>query len=116
MEAQRVSAEEARRLYLRGEAVLVDARATEAYERSGEHIPGDIRIPPDRAEIFKDILPEGRTIVVYCTSPDEHWSMRVAQLLLASGWRDARVVAGGFAAWQDASGPVSAKVNLATGP
>jgi rhodanese-related sulfurtransferase len=110
MNGERVSAEEARRLYLSGGALMVDARPADAYERSGEQIPGDIRIPADRAEVWKQILPTGHTIVVYCTSPEEECSMQVARVLLNGGWQDVRVLRGGFDAWKGIGGPAARRV------
>jgi rhodanese-related sulfurtransferase len=112
MEPQRVSAEEAKQLYLTGTAVLVDARSLDAYDRSEEHVPGDIRVPPERAEVFKQILPTDHVIVTYCTCPEEQSSTQVARVLVNGGWSDVRVLNGGFSAWSAAGGPVSKKVKL----
>jgi 3-mercaptopyruvate sulfurtransferase SseA len=54
------------------------------------------------------IAPE-RTVVAYCTRPDEATSARVAQQLRRLGYRDVRILKGGLGSWANAGLPLEAK-------
>ncbi|MFS8086810.1 MAG: rhodanese-like domain-containing protein, partial [Acidobacteriota bacterium] len=63
--ARRISAEDAYKLYEKGQTVVVDTRNEAAFKES--HIKGAILIPVNEvAEKAKD-LPHDKTIVTYCT-------------------------------------------------
>jgi len=51
-------------------------------------------------------------IVVYCTSPEEQTSERVAALLRQRGMRNVRILKGGLGGWTNARLPVEAKAHL----
>jgi hypothetical protein len=61
----RISVEETQNLLLQGQAILVDVRSTESFEKS--HAAGAISIPEEEAGARMDELPRDREIILYCT-------------------------------------------------
>ena len=96
--------------------ILVDARTKNDYETSPLKLPGSVRVDPDEAEagrINLDTDTEGkRMFVVYCTSPEERTSARVAQILRQRGLGNIRILKGGLGGWTNARLPVEAKSHL----
>jgi rhodanese-related sulfurtransferase len=88
----------------RGEAVLVDVR-TEGQRQLG-HIRGDVSMPIERVAAEHSKLPRNRTLIFYCSCPNEELALEAARLLIQAG--DTRVAAmvGGFDAWRAARGPI----------
>ena len=68
MDAMRISVEEVKRRIDRGEDLLfIDSRSPASWATSTEKIRGAIRIPPDDVADHLDSIPEGRSLVTYCT-------------------------------------------------
>jgi len=63
--ARRISPEEARQAVAKGDAVLVDVRAKEAYDR--EHAKGAISIPLTDLASRMGELPKDKLVITYCT-------------------------------------------------
>ena len=63
--ARRISAEEAHKLWEKGEAIIVDTRTEPAYKES--RIKGAILIPVNEVSAKADELPRNKMIVTYCT-------------------------------------------------
>jgi len=63
--ARRISAEEARQAVAKGEAVLVDVRAKESYDR--EHAKGALSIPLSDLGSRMGELPKDKLVITYCT-------------------------------------------------
>lgn len=63
--ARRISGEEARQAVAKGEAVLVDVRAKEAYEAG--HAKGAISLPLSDVPARAGELPKDKLIITYCT-------------------------------------------------
>ena len=94
--------------------ILVDARTKTEYETSPLKLPSSIRLDPDEAaagRISVDADPK-QMIVVYCTSPEEQTSARVAQILRQRGFSNVRILKGGLGGWTNARLPVEAKSYL----
>ena len=93
---------------------LVDARTKTDYETSPLKLPGSVRLDPDEAEAGRiNLDSEGKQmVVVYCTSPEEATSARVAQFLRQRGFRNVRILKGGLGGWTNARLPVEAKSYL----
>jgi S1-C subfamily serine protease/rhodanese-related sulfurtransferase len=94
--------------------ILVDARTKTDYETSPLKLPSSIRLDPDEAQagrINLDADP-GQMVVVYCTSPEEKTSERVATILRQRGMRNVRILKGGLGGWTNARLPVEAKSHL----
>jgi len=61
---RRITVEEARVAFERGEAVFVDVRGADAYRQS--HIRGAISVPTGTAAQHADKLPKDKLIITYC--------------------------------------------------
>lgn len=60
--------EEVDRHLRRGEQIVfIDTRSPEAWNKSDRKIAGALRIPPEEAQVRLSEIPEGKTIVTYCT-------------------------------------------------
>lgn len=94
--------------------VLVDARTRADYETSPLKLPGALRLAPEDVGAGRITLDADREqlVVVYCTTPDEATSARVAQALRQRGWTRARILKGGLGGWTNARLPVEAKSHL----
>jgi rhodanese-related sulfurtransferase len=94
--------------------ILVDARSKSDYETSPLKLPNSIRLDPDEAtagRINLDADPK-QMIVVYCTSPEEQTSERVAAILRQRGLHNVRILKGGLGGWTNARLPVETKAHL----
>jgi S1-C subfamily serine protease/rhodanese-related sulfurtransferase len=94
--------------------ILVDARTKTDYETSPLKLPSSVRLDPDEAQagrISLDADPK-QMIVVYCTSPEERTSEKVAHLLRQRGLSNVRILKGGLGGWTNARLPVEAKAHL----
>jgi S1-C subfamily serine protease/rhodanese-related sulfurtransferase len=94
--------------------ILVDARNKNDYETSPLKLPSSVRLDPDEAQagrINLDADPK-QMIVVYCTSPEEQTSERVAAILRQRGFRNVRILKGGLGGWTNARLPVETKAHL----
>ena len=94
--------------------ILVDARSKTDYETSPLKLPSSVRLDPDEAQagrINLDADPK-QMIVVYCTSPEEQTSERVAAILRQRGLRNVRILKGGLGGWTNARLPVETKAHL----
>jgi S1-C subfamily serine protease/rhodanese-related sulfurtransferase len=94
--------------------ILVDARTKTDYETSPLKLPSSVRLDPDEAQagrINLDAEPK-QMIVVYCTSPEERTSEKVAHLLRQRGLSNVRILKGGLGGWTNARLPVEAKAHL----
>jgi rhodanese-related sulfurtransferase len=89
-----------------GTVQLVDVRSREAYTLS--HATGAIAMPEAEMVQQASSLPSDRTLVLYCTCPDEKTSLRAARTL-ASVFHVANVVVlkGGLDAYAAAGGGVT---------
>lgn len=63
----RISAEKAKAMVDRGEAVIVDVVASSVYPMMHEAISGAIRIAPEDLPDRTGELPRDKTILTYCT-------------------------------------------------
>lgn len=76
-------------------------------------IPGAVRINPHRLEQYRDIkLSPNRDVILYCASPGEFTSARVALALRQKGIERVRPLAGGLRAWRDRGFPVTTDVRI----
>lgn len=78
-------------------------------------IPGAVRIDPRRLERYGDAhLSPSREVVLYCASPSEFTSARVALAMRQKGVEHVRPLAGGLQAWRDHGFPVTSEVRDAS--
>ncbi|MCE5258205.1 MAG: rhodanese-like domain-containing protein [Chloroflexi bacterium] len=61
----RISVGDAKKMIDEGQAVLVDTRTADAYER--QHAQGAISLPEAQALDLMDTLPKDKTLILYCT-------------------------------------------------
>ena len=100
----RISIDEAKARFDRGELTVIDVRQADAYLQA--HIPGSLQIPLSRIEGEVSYLPKGKTIVTYCSCPAEETSGQAVQILAHRGITNAVALHGGFEAWQRRGYPV----------
>ncbi len=120
----RVSPADVVRLFESGSPpVVLDARPALAYALSPFRIPGSLHVPledlPSRMATLQ--FEPSRTVIAYCTSPEEQASAAVAQQLAKLGQAEVRILRGGLGAWTNAglpleSKPVSAELGVAGPP
>jgi rhodanese-related sulfurtransferase len=86
--------------------LLVDVRGRDAYDFA--HAVGAMAMPEAEIEQLAETLPLDRTLVLYCTCPDEKTSLRAARTL-AGVYHVTNVVAlkGGLLAYRAAGGSLS---------
>ena len=87
-------------------AGFVDARSANSF--AAGHILGALHLPPMGDEDEATALMKLRsysTIIVYDGEPTCGLADNIARRLLADGFEDVRVLAGGWPAWRDAGGP-----------
>lgn len=84
----------------KGERVaFVDVRADAAFVQAGVQLSGAVRVRP--ASLVRDAtrVPRGCAVVVYGHDERDVDVARVAEGLRSQGFREVRVLAGGFSAW-----------------
>jgi len=100
---------EARRAHANGDATFIDARHRDDY-RAG-HIAGSLSTPlAERGAQLEDLrreLPRTRPLVVYCEAGECTSAMVLGAWLSSNGWRDVRVLSGGYPGWAAAGFPIS---------
>ncbi|HEX6690348.1 MAG TPA: chromate resistance protein ChrB domain-containing protein [Burkholderiales bacterium] len=82
--------------------LLIDVRRQPAYLGAADTIRGALRRDPGRVDLWKDTLPAGREVVVYCVHGHEV-SQGVAKAL------GARYLEGGIEAWRATGGELARK-------
>jgi len=79
--------------------VIVDTAAPAVFE--DEHIPGAINFPYDSDIKAPVSLPREKTLVIYCACKDHEDSSDVARQLSLLGYRNVKVLKGGWFKWVD---------------
>ncbi len=88
--------------------LLIDLQEPAHHSAPAMAIPGAVRINSHRLEQYKDVeIAPSREVVLYCTSPGEFTSARVALALKQKGIDHVRPLAGGLRGWRDRGYPVS---------
>jgi membrane protein DedA with SNARE-associated domain/rhodanese-related sulfurtransferase len=109
----RITPEELKQRLDAGEQVfIVDLQGGRHHPRDHQGIPGAVRIDPHRLEQYrprdkKAQIPHDREVVVYCASPHEFTSARVALALQRRGFERVRPLAGGLRAWRERGFPLT---------
>lgn len=91
--------------------MIIDVRSSEGYANSNSTVKGALHFKLRKLKArlafspFKD-MPKDREIVTYCACPKDESSIAAAQILQASGFKNVRVLQGGWQEWLKASGPV----------
>jgi 3-mercaptopyruvate sulfurtransferase SseA len=87
---------------------VVDLLRYEAMEQEPAGIPGSVRADPDQVrKSQRVVVPEGVSMVLYCSSKNEFTSARVAEALkkirVSNNW----ILEGGLDAWVAAGRPTT---------
>jgi rhodanese-related sulfurtransferase len=85
---------------------FVDARSIDDWIASPGRIEHSVRMTVSEVEERVKALPRDRTVVTYCTWPDEEGSTLVAIELARVGVPDVHPMVGGLEAWRAAGGPI----------
>lgn len=114
----RIEPAQAKQTIEAGEAVVLDLTSPFIGPAVKGQIPSAVWISPRdllnanrrSAELIKSLpdLPRDKTIIAYCTCPDEEASVRLTRVLREQGY-DAWVLDGGLPAWRAAGFPMEAK-------
>jgi len=104
---ERISLEEARRLFDAGAAVFVDVRAGDDY--GAGHIPGALTITSRDLEAQLSALPPDVVIIAYGDATRPESGARGAQIFMELGYPKMIALEGGFQAWRDAGHPTIAE-------
>jgi membrane protein DedA with SNARE-associated domain/rhodanese-related sulfurtransferase len=101
----RITAQELKdRLTAGDDILIVDLQGSGA----AMAIPGAIHIDPQRAQYSDLKIPPSQEVVIYCATPGEFRSARVALALRKEGVVHVRPLAGGFRGWRELGFPVTA--------
>ena len=92
-----------------GGALIVDAREPSSF--AAGHISGARSLPLGEAgrpaaARFREDVPKGKTIIVYCNGFSCHDSLELGKLLMKWGYPAVYVYEGGYPEWRDAGYPV----------
>lgn len=101
-----IGPEEASELAIAGDALLVDVRSEASYVQG--HIAGAINAPLLSIPASVDRLADyGKTLIFYCSCPNEETSIAAADELIRQGFDDVLVLQGGLGEWVRQARPVS---------
>ena len=102
-----------------GQAFVLDVTSSLIETAVKGRIPGAVRVSPKEilsgnrraADVVRDLpgLPRDKTIIAYCTCPDEEASARLTRVLRGQGY-DAWMLEGGLPAWRAAGYPMEANL------
>jgi sodium/hydrogen antiporter len=79
--------------------VVLDVRSRSAYTADPDRVPGAERVRPDQVVEWADDHDRERTVVLYCTCPNDGTAARAARELINAGY-DAYALHGGLDAWR----------------
>lgn len=102
-----ITLEEGEDLWRTAQAAFIDARRADLYDAG--HVPGARNVPA--TEAGKDFpagvpdSPRSGTLVVYCEGGDCQSSLLLGKRLHDKGFKDIRVMTGGWEAWKAAGLP-----------
>jgi len=102
---ERVSAPLANERLATGVPLAVDVRAPR--ERDQKYVAGSVSVPLNHLLEQVAVLPKDRPLLVYCAGG--YRSSIAASLLQRAGFAHVSEIAGGIAAWETASLPVSSE-------
>ena len=102
-----ITVEEAEDLWRTAQAAFIDARSESLYDEG--RVPGARSVPASEAgkALTADLLnfPREGTLVVYCEGGDCRSSLLLAKRLHGHGFKDIRVMSGGWDEWTKAGLP-----------
>ncbi len=86
--------------------VIVDARSLMEYDQG--HVPGAISVGPDRFAFIAEYLPKDKSaaLIFYCRGVRCTLSTEAATEAAKAGFRDIRIMSGGFPEWKSMGYPI----------
>lgn len=110
--AEFITAEDLKARLARNEPVaIIDVRSAGGLSDSDNKIKGAVYVKLRRLRSrlafppLRDV-PRDRMVVTYCACPNDESSVRAAQVLMDAGFKQVRVLKGGWLVWQKAKGQV----------
>jgi membrane protein DedA with SNARE-associated domain/rhodanese-related sulfurtransferase len=105
----RITPEELKQKLEAGEKVfIVELHGCRGAPQDHQGIPGAVCMNPNRLPRDREEIPRDREVVLYCASPHELTSARVALALRRRGFERVRPLSGGLRAWQERGFPLTA--------
>jgi len=94
-----VAFEDAKMAFYTQQAIFIDARPYEAYQRA--HIPGAIFLYSKDYDVLKTKLTfsKDQLVIVYCSTQQCQMANKTADLLVKDGYRRVYVLTGGIKEW-----------------
>ena len=90
---------------------IVDVRGSSGSLESGNKIKGAVYVKLRRLKYrlgfppLKDV-PRNRDVVTYCACPNDESGIKAAQILREAGFKNVRVLKGGWVVWKKVNGQV----------
>ncbi len=105
-DVQTITKEELRAKLNSHEYTILDVRSDSHWSSSENKIPGAIRLPSDKLNIWAQNFHKNTPIVLYCACNGLGTSGRVARGLMAKGFTHVYALSGGWTEWLMNSYPV----------
>ncbi|MCI5133986.1 MAG: rhodanese-like domain-containing protein [Candidatus Electrothrix sp. AW2] len=105
-DVQTITKEELRAKLDSHEFTILDVRSDSHWSSSENKIPGAIRLPSDKLNIWAQNFHKNTPIVLYCACNGLGTSGRVARGLMAKGFTHVYALSGGWTEWLMNSYPV----------
>jgi rhodanese-related sulfurtransferase len=103
----KLSAAEVKGRMDRGERfAFVDARSSQELNESNRRLPGAVRMTAAEVDRNISVVPQGRTIITYCTGSEDQSSVQVALNLMRRGFLNVYPLIGGLDAWREVGGAI----------
>lgn len=74
---------------------VIDVRSEQSRERSKKEVPGEIWINPYKKKPLDDFIAQqdkSKAYMIFCSCPDDGYSIRAAQILFQNGFTNVKVL------------------------
>ena len=105
-EIQTISKEELKDKLYSYEYTILDVRSDYHWDGSDNKIPGALRLPSDKIDIWAENFSPNTPLVLYCACEGLGTSGRVARQLMDKGFKHVYALSGGWNEWLMNSYPV----------
>lgn len=108
---QYIEVDELKSHLAQGSVTVLDVRGSSDLMAEDNKIKGAIHVKLRKLKSrlvmppLKDVS-KNREVVAYCACPNDEASIRAAQVLTESGFKNVRVLRGGWVAWKRSKGPM----------
>jgi len=120
VEVQKISVDELKaKIAKKAPLTIIDVRSSKAYFTSENRIKGSVHYKSRKLVTFVKYpplnnIPRDREIVTYCSCPDEKVGIEAARTFRDAGFKNVRVLKGGWNEWVKANGPVEPRPQLSS--